>query len=84
MKEPNTKDANGFFGFLHGLSDIPRDSDTKLRPIQAKAANQEKHLSVGIKLAITLRYLVLGDNNHYLMYGFVHCTNSKIIIRSAM
>ena len=76
------KDVKDFRNFLRKDYEIYQEILTRIEHrINPKKSMYRKPLTAGIKLAITLRYLALGDSYHSLMYGFrvAHNTISKVI-----
>ena len=82
VKELENKDSKDFRNFLRMdykmYQEILSYTEHRNKP---KKSKYREPLSPGIKLTITLRYLVSGDSYHSLMYGFraAHNTISLVI-----
>ena len=71
MQELNKEDEKGFKNFMRIKPHLFQEMVERLTPRLKKQATHMRHpLSVGLKLAVTLRFLATGDSFSSLQYSF--------------
>lgn len=71
LQELNREDTKGYKNFLRIKPELFGEMVDRLTPILAKKATRMREpLSVGLKLAVTLRFLASGDSYTSLQYSF--------------